>query len=83
MKKVKLGDLVTVMNEREDNPSQSKYDRFVGLEHYDSGSVSITRWGSTEMLVSAMKVFHRGDILMMRVERQIVVCNEDICDERN
>ena len=22
-------------------------------------------------------------ILMMRVERQIVVCNEDICDERN
>ena len=64
MKKVKLGDLVTVMNEREDNPSQSKYDRFVGLEHYDSGSVSITRWGSTEMLVSAMKVFHRGDILV-------------------
>lgn len=66
MKKVKLGDLVTVMNEREDNPSQSKYDRFVGLEHYDSGSVSITRWGSTEMLVSAMKVFHRGDILVAR-----------------
>ena len=66
MKKVKLDDLVTVMNEREDNPSQSKYDRFVGLEHYDSGSVSITRWGSTEMLVSAMKVFHRGDILVAR-----------------
>ena len=66
MRIVKLGDLVTVMNEREDNPSQSKYDHFVGLEHYDSGSVSITRWGSTEMLVSAMKVFHRGDILVAR-----------------
>ena len=66
MRIVKLGDLVTVMNEREDNPSQSKYDHFVGLEHYDSGSVSITRWGSTEMLVSAMKVFHRGDILGAR-----------------
>ena len=66
MRKVKLGDLVTVMNEREDNPSRSKYDRFVGLEHYDSGSISITRWGSTEMLVSAMKVFHRGDILVAR-----------------
>ena len=66
MRIVKLGNLVTVMNEREDNPSQSKYDHFVGLEHYDSGSVSITRWGSTEMLVSAMKVFHRGDILVAR-----------------
>lgn len=66
MRKVKLGDLVTVMNEREDNPSRSKYDRFVGLEHYDSGSISITRWGSTEMLVSAMKVFRRGDILVAR-----------------
>lgn len=66
MRKVKLGDLVTVMNEREDNPSRSKYDRFVGLEHYDSGSVSIVRWGPTEMLVSAMKVFHRGDILVAR-----------------
>lgn len=66
MKKVKLGDLVTVTNDREANPSQSKYERFVGLEHYDTGSVTITRWGSTEMLVSAMKVFHKGDILVAR-----------------
>ena len=66
MRKVKLGDFVTVTNEREDNPSQSKYERFVGLEHYDSGAVTITRWGSTEMLASAMKVFHKGDLLVAR-----------------
>lgn len=66
MRKVKLGDFVTVTNEREDNPSQSRYERFVGLEHYDSGSVTISRWGTTEMLVSAMKVFHKGDILVAR-----------------
>ena len=40
MSKVKLKELVSIINEREDNPASSQYDRFVGLEHYDSGSVN-------------------------------------------
>ncbi len=66
MSKVKLKELVSIINEREDNPASSQYDRFVGLEHYDSGSVKITRWGNTQKLASAMKVFHSGDILVAR-----------------
>lgn len=66
MSRVRLGDLIDIITEHEDNPSQSKYDRFVGLEHYDAGEVVISRWGSTELLASAMKVFQPNDILVAR-----------------
>lgn len=66
MGRAKLGDLVFVVNERVDNPAESDYERFVGLEHYDTGSVKITRWGTTELLVSSMKAFRKGDILVAR-----------------
>ena len=31
-----LGDVITEISERENNPSNSEYERFVGLEHYVS-----------------------------------------------
>jgi len=66
MKRVRLGDLVEVVNEREDHPSESVYEKFVGLEHYDSGEMVISRWGSTEKLDSSAKVFHKGNVLVAR-----------------
>ena len=62
----KMSDVVTEVNERENNPANSKYDRFVGLEHYVSGEVIIRNYGSTERLESTMKVFQAGDILVAR-----------------
>ncbi len=62
----KMSDVVTEVNERENNPADSKYDRFVGLEHYVSGEVIIRNYGSTERLESTMKVFQAGDILVAR-----------------
>ena len=62
----KLSDVAEEVKDRENNPSESKYDRFVGLEHYLSGDVEITHFGSTERLESAMKVFKAGDILIAR-----------------
>ena len=62
----KMSDVVTEVNERENNPANSKYDRFVGLEHYVSGEVIIRNYGSTERLESTMKVFQAGDILIAR-----------------
>jgi len=59
-------DVVSEISERENSPSASGYDRFVGLEHYVSGEVEITKFGSTANLDSAMKVFHSGDILVAR-----------------
>lgn len=66
MSRMKLKDIAVEKNERVDNPSQSPYSIFVGLEHYDSGEATIRRYGSTEMLESTMKVFHTGDILVAR-----------------
>ena len=66
MSRIKLKDIAVEKNERVDNPSDSPYSIFVGLEHYDSGEATIRRFGSTEMLESTMKVFHAGDILVAR-----------------
>ena len=66
MSRMRLKDIAIEKNERVDNPSQSQYSIFVGLEHYDSGEATIRRHGSTERLESTMKVFHSGDILIAR-----------------
>jgi len=63
---VKLGDVAYEVSERVDNPSTSGYDRFVGLEHFVSGDFRITSWGTTENLISAMKLFKAGDTLFAR-----------------
>ena len=44
----------------------SPYDRFVGLEHYDSGEPVITRFTDTSLLSSSVKEFHTNDILIAR-----------------
>ena len=66
MIKYRLGDIVDVISEREENPANCKYDRFVGLEHYISGEVEIKNYGNTDLLKSAMKIFKAGDILVAR-----------------
>ena len=62
----KISDVAIEINERENNPANSKYERFVGLEHYVSGEVIIRNFGSTERLESTMKVFKSGDVLVAR-----------------
>ena len=66
MSRYKMSDVAIEINERENNPATSKYDRFVGLEHYISGDVIIRNFGSTERLESTMKVFQNGDVLVAR-----------------
>ena len=64
--KYKIKDIAQQISVRENNPASSSYERFVGLEHYESGEIEISKWGSTEKLDSAMKVFEEGDILIAR-----------------
>lgn len=63
---VRLGGAVNEISTRIDNPSEAETDRFVGLEHFDSGELKIRRWGTTEDLISAMKLFKAGDTLFAR-----------------
>ncbi|MDX1699057.1 MAG: restriction endonuclease subunit S [Melioribacteraceae bacterium] len=65
-KLTKLGDLLEDISQRVDNPSQSGYDRFVGLDHFLSGDIKIKNWGTTENLTSSTKAFKAGDILFAR-----------------
>ena len=64
--KCTINDIANVISESIPNPSESGFEIFVGLEHYDSGEVKITRYGSTHNLLTAVKVFHKGDILLAR-----------------
>lgn len=61
-----IEQIVDEVNDRVDNPSQSEYQKFVGLEDFESGQFKIKKWGSTENLVSAMKLFKKGDLLFAR-----------------
>ena len=66
MSKYKIKDLAVEISQRIDNPKTSGYDKFVGLEHYDSGEVMISRYGKTDNLDSSVKLFQKGDILIAR-----------------
>lgn len=54
------------VSERAENPSLSGYERFVGLEEFETGEYKIRKWITTENLVSAMKLFKSGDVLFAR-----------------
>lgn len=62
----KLGELAIEISKRVDNPSTSKYDRFVGLGNFVSGDIKIKSWETTENLASSAKAFETGDILFAR-----------------
>ena len=62
----KIRDIVDIINISIKDPSNSDINIFVGLEHYDVGEPVITRYGSTEMLTTAVKKFNSGDILLAR-----------------
>lgn len=64
--RLRLTDMCVEVSERVPNPSESGLERFVGLEHMESGGTRLRAFGSTADLVSAMKLFQRGDILVAR-----------------
>ena len=80
---VSLGDLATEVSERVENPSKSRYERFVGLGNFVSGDIKIKSWESTSSLASSAKAFKAGDILFARrnayLRRASVVDFEGCC----
>ena len=82
-KMVKLCDVVKLISNRVDNPANSGYERFVGLEHFNAGEFKICRWGNTKNLVSSMKLFRKGDTLFARrnayLRRASMVDFEGVC----
>ena len=61
-----IGDLAVEVPDRTDNPRKSGIEKFIGLEDFESGELSIHKFSSTEKLVSAMKLCKQGDVLFAR-----------------
>lgn len=62
----RFDQIATNVNERVDNPSESGMEHYVGLEHLDSDSLKIRRWGSPDDVEATKLVFRKGDIIFGR-----------------
>lgn len=61
---VKFGDICREVKLATKDPIADGYERYIGLEHLDSGSLKIKRWGLiTEDKPSFTRVFKKGQIL--------------------
>ncbi len=63
---VKLGDVVEVRNELELNPKDAGFKRYLKVEHLDSESLKIRRWGLIEeedLPPTFYKVFRKSQVL--------------------
>lgn len=65
-KEFSIGDLAVEVPDRTDNPQKSGIEKFIGLEDFESGELSIQKCSLTEKLVSAMKLCKAGDVLFAR-----------------
>jgi hypothetical protein len=76
-------DIATMVNDRVDDPSTAHVDYYVGLEHLDSDSLTIRRWGSPADVEATKLRFRAGDIIFGRrrvYQRKLGVAHFDgIC----
>ena len=81
--RVAFGDMATCVNERIDDPTKAGVERYVGLEHLDSDSLTIRRWGSPTDVTATKLRFRKGDIIFGRrrvYQRKLAVADFDgIC----
>ena len=62
----RFDQMATNVNARIDNPSESGMEHYVGLEHLDSDSLKIRRWGTPDDVEATKLMFRKGDIIFGR-----------------
>lgn len=79
----RFDQIATMVNDRVDDPSQAGVEYYVGLEHLDSDSLAIRRWGSPTDVEATKLRFRAGDIIFGRrrvYQRKLGVAHFDgIC----
>jgi restriction endonuclease S subunit len=79
---VRFDELAQIVNERVD-PSATDAEIYVGLEHLDSDSLKIRRWGTPSDVIGDKLQFRKGDIIFGRrraYQRKLAVAEFDgIC----
>ena len=61
--RVALGEVVRLSRERSRDPAADGFERFVGLEHIDPGSLRLRRWGHIADGTTFTNVFRPGQVL--------------------
>ena len=81
--RVAFGDIAICINDRVDDPADAGVQRYVGLEHLDSDSLVIRRWGTPGDVTATKLRFRKGDIIFGRrrvYQRKLAVADFDgIC----
>lgn len=81
--RVRFDQIATQVNDRVDNPAEAGVERYVGLEHLDSDSLRIRRWGEPSDVESTKLRFQPGDIIFGKrrvYQRKVAVADfEGIC----
>jgi type I restriction enzyme S subunit len=62
----RFDQIATNVNTRIDNPSESGMEHYVGLEHLDTDSLKIRRWGTPDDVEATKLMFKKGDIIFGR-----------------
>ncbi|AER56991.1 restriction modification system DNA specificity domain protein [Pseudoxanthomonas spadix BD-a59] len=79
----RFDQMATNVNVRIDNPSESGMEHYIGLEHLDSDSLKIRRWGTPSDVEATKLMFKEGDIIFGRrraYQRKLgVAAFEGIC----
>lgn len=65
MARYKFDHIAYYLNEKR-MPTEADRESYIGLEHLDSGSLTVTRWGSDVDIKGQKLVMHKGDILFAR-----------------
>ena len=66
MSTYRLKDFVDPIAITVQDPANSGFERFVGLEHYDSNELVIKRFSGVELLTTNAKAFQKNDLLIAR-----------------
>ena len=62
----RFDQMATNVNARIDNPSESGMEYYVGLEHLDTDSLKIRRWGTPADVEATKLMFKKSDIIFGR-----------------
>jgi len=79
----RFDQMATNVNVRVDNPSECGMEHYVGLEHLDTDSLKIRRWGTPNDVEATKLMFKKGDIIFGRrraYQRKVAIAEFDgIC----
>ena len=65
-KRWRFDEMAINVNDRIDNPAEADVEHYVGLEHLDTDSLKIRRWGAPTDVEATKLCFRKGDIIFGR-----------------